>query len=264
MDPSHRTALAEAACPDPSASPSPTRSATPERSVFDYGCGRGDDLRPTHPQHRAYTATGWDPNFQPAIPQQPADLVNLGYVINVIENPLERRQALQSAWQLARQVLVVAARLGDEKDVTKLTPFADGWLTGRNTFQKFYDQVELRNYINSTLQVESVAAGPACSTSSATSFKSSRGSWRPASGVGLPGSPDGGISDELFEAHRPLLEPLMAFFTDRVASPRRTSSPTRSATCVLPSDRYAGRSAPSSPSPARRSGTRSAAGAVRT
>jgi hypothetical protein len=31
-------------------------------------------------------------------PQTPADVVNLGYVINVIEDTAERREALINAW----------------------------------------------------------------------------------------------------------------------------------------------------------------------
>ena len=36
-------------------------------------------------------------------------MVNLGYVVNVIEDPSERAEALRLAWKLTRQVLVVAA-----------------------------------------------------------------------------------------------------------------------------------------------------------
>jgi hypothetical protein len=36
-------------------------------------------------------------------PRTPADVVNLGYVINVIEELAERRQALINAWELTRK-----------------------------------------------------------------------------------------------------------------------------------------------------------------
>ena len=38
-------------------------------------------------------------------------VVNLGYVVNVIEDLAERRDTLRRAWQLAGRVLIVGARL---------------------------------------------------------------------------------------------------------------------------------------------------------
>jgi hypothetical protein len=52
--------------------------------VFDYGCGRGDDLRGL--AENGLQAAGWDP-FYPDGALAPADIVNLGFVINVIEDP---------------------------------------------------------------------------------------------------------------------------------------------------------------------------------
>jgi DNA phosphorothioation-associated putative methyltransferase len=51
-------------------------------SLFDYGCGHGHDLDLCHSQGIA--AAGWDPVFRPDGPLQPADVVNLGLVLNVI------------------------------------------------------------------------------------------------------------------------------------------------------------------------------------
>ena len=39
-----------------------------------------------------------------------SELVNLGYVANVIEDPSERTETLKTAWGLAERVMVVAAR----------------------------------------------------------------------------------------------------------------------------------------------------------
>jgi hypothetical protein len=36
-----------------------------------------------------FTCGGWDPVFQPDAARQEADVVNLGYVINVVEKPVE-------------------------------------------------------------------------------------------------------------------------------------------------------------------------------
>jgi hypothetical protein len=61
-------------------------------SIFDYGCGRGDDLREL--EAHGLDAIGWDPNFQPDNDKVSSDIVNLGFVLNVIESQDERLDAL--------------------------------------------------------------------------------------------------------------------------------------------------------------------------
>src|SRR5581483_3644824 len=78
-------------------------------SFFDYGCGRGEDLELLSVD--GIGCSGWDPAFRPDAPKQEADVVNLGYVINVIENPEERAATLRAAWGLCRQVLAVSAQV---------------------------------------------------------------------------------------------------------------------------------------------------------
>src|SRR5579885_707792 len=58
-------------------------------TFFDYGCGHGGDIERV--SNLGISATGWDPYFRPDAPKAPADIVNLGYVLNVIENPNERK-----------------------------------------------------------------------------------------------------------------------------------------------------------------------------
>jgi DNA phosphorothioation-associated putative methyltransferase len=84
----------------------------------------------------------------------------LGYVVNVIEDPHERAHTLCEAWQYAQQVLIVAARLSVETRGATHQPYNDGYLTQRGTFQKFFTQHELREWIDTTLRVSSVAAAP--------------------------------------------------------------------------------------------------------
>ena len=79
------------------------------RTIFDYGCGKGDDVRIL--RHNGINASGWDPHFAPDVPRRPADVVNLGFVINVIEDAHERVEALRGAYTLASRVLCVAAML---------------------------------------------------------------------------------------------------------------------------------------------------------
>jgi len=132
---------------------------TARTSVFDYGCGRGDDIRGLH--EKGVKAQGWDPLYHPEPIRTSADVVNLGYVVNVIEDPRERVRVLQEAWALTQTLLIVSARLSIEANrPNRTTRYSDGHLTSRGTFQKYYDQMELKEWINSTLKVESVAAGP--------------------------------------------------------------------------------------------------------
>ena len=65
----------------------------PGRSVFDYGCGQGADVDALASQ--GFDAFGWDPHHAPSGPRRPADVVNLGFVINVIEDPRERIETSQ-------------------------------------------------------------------------------------------------------------------------------------------------------------------------
>ncbi|MGE5607904.1 MAG: hypothetical protein ACM359_01510 [Bacillota bacterium] len=77
-------------------------------TVFDYGCGRGGDLSIL--AGMGIRAAGWDPVHRPDATKAPADVVNLGYVVNVIEDTNERAATLKAAWELAEKVLIVSAR----------------------------------------------------------------------------------------------------------------------------------------------------------
>ena len=127
-------------------------------SFFDYGCGRGGDVRRL--RELGHEAAGWDPAHAADEPKRRAQVVNLGYVVNVIEDVDERRQALRSAWELADEVLVVSGRLEWEVNGTPGRPFHDGWITTSGSFQKFFSQEELRSWIDGTLGEQSVAAAP--------------------------------------------------------------------------------------------------------
>ena len=81
-------------------------------------------------------AGGWDPKYRPNGEKTAAEVVNLGYVLNVIEDPAERVEALCGAWQLAREVMVVAALIERTVDGESARLFNDGVLTRWNTFQK--------------------------------------------------------------------------------------------------------------------------------
>ena len=130
---------------------------TTEKSFFDYGCGRGADIR--HLLRSGFKANGWDPVHRPAN-REVADVVNLGYVVNVIEDLDERLAALQDAWRLAREVLVVAARLDADRRSWLGPTLEDGTLTRLGTFQKYFAQDELTQWVNEATGQTSLAAAP--------------------------------------------------------------------------------------------------------
>jgi len=130
----------------------------PGVKVFDYGCGQGDDLRILRAS--GIEATGWDPHFRPDADRSPARVVNLGFVLNVIEHPNERREALTKAWALAEQVLAVSTMIVGQAPVGGLRPHGDGYLTSRGTFQKYYQHAELRALLTQVLGTEPVAVAP--------------------------------------------------------------------------------------------------------
>ncbi|MGJ7459414.1 DNA phosphorothioation-associated putative methyltransferase [Halomonas sp. RA08-2] len=104
------------------------------RVVFDYGCGRGDDLRLL--ELNGVPSSGWDPHFRPGAEKVMAPIVNLGFVINVIEQPEERVRVLADAFAHAQELLVVAVML-QGTSAAEHAAFGDGVLTSRGTFQKY-------------------------------------------------------------------------------------------------------------------------------
>lgn len=129
-----------------------------KHSIFDYGCGLGDDLAELHAN--GINASGWDPNFRPEQDLVNADIVNLGFVLNVIEDVAERVEALHNAFALAEQMLIVSCMLGSESLIASFKQYKDGIITSRNTFQKYYSQQELRLFLHDTLDSEPISVGP--------------------------------------------------------------------------------------------------------
>ena len=121
-------------------------------TIFDYGCGKGDDIRQL--KTLGLDAIGWDPAHATETELRRSDLVNIGYVVNVIEDKLERSDALQKAWRLAANVLVVSARLDWDQDSKSGKSYGDGRLMSNGAFQKFYSQEELRSWIEKELRVK--------------------------------------------------------------------------------------------------------------
>lgn len=127
-------------------------------SLFDYGCGLGDDLSAL--EERGIAASGWDPVYRSEAKVVNADIVNLGFVINVIEDPVERMDTLKKAFGLAEYLLSCSVMLGSDGIQGKFQSFGDGCLTSRNTFQKYFTQSEFKEYLQKHTGVDPVAVGP--------------------------------------------------------------------------------------------------------
>ena len=125
--------------------------------LFDYGCGRGDDVRGL--TENGLSAAGWDPYHAPDQPIAPADIVNLGFVINVIEDFDERLEALTRAWSLAERLLVVSVMLANQND-PRGERFRDGVMTQRGTFQKYFSQSEIKTFLEQVLDEEAIPVAP--------------------------------------------------------------------------------------------------------
>ena len=180
-------------------------------TFFDYGCGRGGDLLRLHKM--GVPVSGWDPAFFPDEERTPADVVNLGYVVNVIEDPEERAVALCAAWDLAQKLLIVSARLEWEARTVAGDFQGDGIVTRKRTFQKFFAQDELRDWIQSTIGSSCVAAAPGVfyvfrDTTDEQSFAAGR-LTRPRR------VPTVQFSEEIFEQRQDILKPVMDFVSQR-------------------------------------------------
>lgn len=191
-------------------------------SVLDYGCGRGEDLKLL--SQEGFRCDGWDPIYRPDRPRNAADVVNLGYVINVIEDPRERAATLANAWDLCRKVLVVSAQVLVSGRGKNPVEFGDGVLTGRGTFQKFFDQGELRGYLEEQIPTEAIPAGVGVfylfkDESTLQQFLANRFHRRP-----VPPRPRRGKAD--FEGNRELLDPLMAAMLELGRLPTLDELPT--------------------------------------
>ena len=193
----------------------------PQATVLDFGCGRGDDVR--HLSLGGVQANGWDPAHMTEGELAPAEVVNIGYVVNVIEDPEVRAQCLERAWSYAQRALIVSARLTSETpDLVSVAPYGDGFMTSIPTFQKFYEQAELKDWIEEQLSEPAVAAGPGVfyvfrDTADRMAFLASR--YRRRGRELLPS-----VASTI-EEHKELLRPLVEFFEERGRAPAEDELP---------------------------------------
>jgi DNA phosphorothioation-associated putative methyltransferase len=183
---------------------------TPETTIFDYGCGIGGDVKRL--KSSGYNCEGWDPYYFPDVEIRSTDIVNLSYIINVIEDLAERDRALSHAWELTGRVLIVAAQIL-VNDLSGMLAYGDGILTKRNTFQKYYQQVELKEYIDRVLTVDAIPIGLGIflvfrDLAQAESFRAARLYTRMT-------TPRVRVASKRFEDYQVQLAPLMEFVSQR-------------------------------------------------
>ena len=189
-------------------------------SFYDYGCGHGEDMQRL--RERGFSCHGFDPHYQPNELKVLSDVVNLGYVINVIEDPIERREALLGAWKLTQKVLIVSAQVLISDMYDGKVAYSDGIVSKRNTFQKYYEQEELKNYIDQVLGVDSIPVALGIyfvfrDETQAQSFRASR--FRSNAST-----PKVRLATKNFADYEEMLLPLMQFFTERGRLPSISES----------------------------------------
>lgn len=211
----HKTAISRADYSRPIRTALADGLIGPGATVFDYGCGLGDDVR--HLRLRGISSWGWDPTHRRDGERTPAQVVNLGYVVNVIENVEERAKCIERAWAHAERALIVSARLASQTcDFTPVGQYADGFVTSIDTFQKLYEHRELKEWIEAELDEPAIAAGPGVfyvfrDGADRVGFLASRYTRRTR--ASLPS-----VASSI-EDHKELLAPLIEFFHDHARAP---------------------------------------------
>jgi DNA phosphorothioation-associated putative methyltransferase len=130
----------------------------PGDRVLDFGCGHGDDVALL--KALGYAASGWDPHFAPGQPKVSSAAVNVGFVLNVIEDPVERAGVLREAWELSERLLIVSVRTKADEPDDPGRSYQDGYITRLGTFQKFFGPGELADLVKETLGVPPLSLAP--------------------------------------------------------------------------------------------------------
>ncbi len=226
----HRTALTRYGLSSPMQALARNGFLDGSQTVFDYGCGKGDDLRLL--DLNGIDATGWDPYYRPDSPKSPASIVNLGFVVNVIEDPEERVSVVTDAFSLAEYLLVVSVML-DSVAPSGGRQHRDGFLTARNTFQKYYTQAEFQHFLSSALDIEPIAVGPGvffvfCNEGDAEEFLERRSANRGSLSHLRQRLPRLSREEKLkkhYDEHAGLLEPLWALYLSLGREPTELEVP---------------------------------------
>ena len=124
---------------------------------FDYGCGRGDDVK--HLVDSGATAFGWDPHWNSdGIAFKHMDIVTCTYVLCVLDEIQDRIDCIQTAWEKVNDkdgTLAIFVRTKEEIDAEAIknnwTQYNDGYITKNNTFQKGYRYGDLNALVTAAI-----------------------------------------------------------------------------------------------------------------
>lgn len=131
-----------------------------DTEIFDFGCGRGDDIA-ILAHNKFENVSGWDPHYAPNNPiPQVSDYVTLSFVLNVIEDPQERHEVFKKAYSMARTALVFSVLLEHQADLQLSKPMNDGFVSSKNTFQKYYDHAEIVELVSEQLNERAIKLAP--------------------------------------------------------------------------------------------------------
>ena len=154
----HRTAISRPKLSTPLQAAAKHGYLDGTHSVFDYGCGRGNDIAIL--ETAGVNVSGWDPYYRPSTKLKEADIVNLGYVLNVTEDEGERRRVLSEALGLTSKLLVVSVITSRSDQTSHHIEYNDGILTDIGTFQRYFQQEEIQRLIEDVTEQEALAIGP--------------------------------------------------------------------------------------------------------
>lgn len=122
-------------------------------TILDYGCGKGADVK--HLKDNGYHVVGFDPYFlNTRFDDTLYDTVFCNYVINVISTKEERVSLLSTLLASCKKggkVIVVSRSTKDIETACKggnWKTYSDGYITGKNTFQRGFTSQEIASYAN--------------------------------------------------------------------------------------------------------------------
>jgi hypothetical protein len=133
----------------------------PGVTFFDYGCGQGADMAGL--RNLGYAADGWDPVHRPDPGKVAADVVNLGYVLNVIEDPGERLETIVEAFRHARRLLVVSALIRETVDTQSAASMRSRLMQRSARPLNWAVALDRRARTWALTSLRSVMKGPTCS-----------------------------------------------------------------------------------------------------
>jgi len=124
--------------------------------VFDYGCGRGQDM--IRLRKLGFKVAGWDPNHHIAgysiigAPDESTlsayNWYHCGYVLNVVEDAFLRLEIVKHIHALVPRGGSASFAVRTARDIVKSktdswNEYSDGWVTSKDTFQHGFTPAEL-------------------------------------------------------------------------------------------------------------------------